>query len=330
MLLARFPSQYLNLPGTCLTGAQVCMMDVYRLSSFLLFVCRRDTDSYLKDVTRDNIQLLVNEVWKLPTERVDEVVLGLIPPPTTILPREKPVPKPKPPTKWELYVKKKGIQKKKRSRMVFDEKSGEWKPRWGYKRISDSKEDWLLEVPSNADPFEDQFEKKQKDKKERVAKNEYQRLRNIARHEKGIRLQAPLLPSGQSKASKEQLRQSITRAKMSTASAGVFQPTLPKEPAPKHTGRKRKFESVIGDMESERKRALEVFEKIQKKKPVLDASRVCYRHLCSFNFALVYFSCSHGDIPHPPLLVEICVSSLFYAGKFPVFNFYWIIEVLGF
>jgi regulator of ribosome biosynthesis len=34
--------------------------------------------------------------------------------------------------------------------MVFDEKSGEWKPRWGYKRISDSKEDWLLEVPSNA------------------------------------------------------------------------------------------------------------------------------------------------------------------------------------
>jgi hypothetical protein len=65
MLLARFPSQYLNLPGTCLTGAQVCMMDVYRLSSFLLFVCRRDTDSYLKDVTRDNIQLLVNEVWKV-------------------------------------------------------------------------------------------------------------------------------------------------------------------------------------------------------------------------------------------------------------------------
>jgi regulator of ribosome biosynthesis len=53
----------------------------------------------------------------------------------------------------------------------------------------------------------------------------------------------------------------------------------PKEPAPKHTGRKRKFESVIGDMESERKRALEVFEKIQKKKPVLDASRAANKHL---------------------------------------------------
>ena len=34
------------------------------------------------------------------------------------------------------------------------------------------------------DPYEDQFEKKNQAKKERVAKNEYQRLRNIARHRK--------------------------------------------------------------------------------------------------------------------------------------------------
>ena len=31
------------------------------------------------------------------------------------------------------------------------------------------------------DPFEDQFEKRAKDKSERVAKNEYQRLRNLAK-----------------------------------------------------------------------------------------------------------------------------------------------------
>ena len=35
------------------------------------------------------------------------------------------------------------------------------------------------------DPYEDQFEKKVKEKKERVAKNELQRLRNIARNQKG-------------------------------------------------------------------------------------------------------------------------------------------------
>ena len=34
------------------------------------------------------------------------------------------------------------------------------------------------------DPYEDQFEKRDQAKKERVAKNEYQRLRNIARNRK--------------------------------------------------------------------------------------------------------------------------------------------------
>lgn len=35
------------------------------------------------------------------------------------------------------------------------------------------------------DPFEDQFEKRAKAKKERIAKNELQHLRNIARNMKG-------------------------------------------------------------------------------------------------------------------------------------------------
>ena len=34
------------------------------------------------------------------------------------------------------------------------------------------------------DPYEDQFEKKIQAKKERTAKNEYQRLRNIAKNKK--------------------------------------------------------------------------------------------------------------------------------------------------
>ena len=37
----------------------------------------------------------------------------------------------------------------------------------------------------NVDPLEDQFEKRRQEKKERVAKNEYQRLKNIARNQKG-------------------------------------------------------------------------------------------------------------------------------------------------
>lgn len=43
---------------------------------------------------------------------------------------------------------------------------------------------WLRTSTRGIDPYEDQFEKQSEAKKERIAKNEYQRLRNIARAEK--------------------------------------------------------------------------------------------------------------------------------------------------
>ena len=43
----------------------------------------------------------------------------------------------------------------------------------------------VLVVVLFIDQFEDQFEKRSKQKKERIAKNEYQRLRNLARNKKG-------------------------------------------------------------------------------------------------------------------------------------------------
>ena len=56
-----------------------------------------------------------------------------------------------------------------------------WIPRYGYKRAAaEEDKDWVLEVPGNADPMEDQFAKKNKIKQENVAKNELQRMRNIA------------------------------------------------------------------------------------------------------------------------------------------------------
>ena len=41
---------------------------------------------------------------------------------------------------------------------------------------------------SFADPYQDYFEKEAEERKERIAKNEYKRLKNIARTEKGGRL----------------------------------------------------------------------------------------------------------------------------------------------
>lgn len=76
----------------------------------------------------------------------------------------------------------KGIVKKKRSKLSWDEQLQKWVPLYGFKRAAAQKDkDWCLEVPQNVDPMEDQFAKKAEAKSERVAKNELQRLRNIAK-----------------------------------------------------------------------------------------------------------------------------------------------------
>lgn len=145
----------------------------------------RNKNDYLLNLTRDNTQLLLNKIWELSTERVEEAIVVKLPPARTVLPRMKPVPRPKPLTKWQQFAKEKGIQKKKKSKLSWDEQLQKWVPLYGFKRAkAQGEKDWLLEVPQNADPMEDQFAKRIETKSEKVAKNELQRLRNIARARK--------------------------------------------------------------------------------------------------------------------------------------------------
>lgn len=63
------------------------------------------------------------------------------------MPREKPVPKPKPLTKWERFAKEKGISHKKKDKKVWDEERQEWVNRWGRDGKNKEKEDqWIHEV----------------------------------------------------------------------------------------------------------------------------------------------------------------------------------------
>lgn len=48
----------------------------------------------------------------------------------------------------------------------------------------EKEKNWLIEVPQNLDPMTDMYEKKASEKSEKVAKNELQRLKNIARSKK--------------------------------------------------------------------------------------------------------------------------------------------------
>ncbi|XP_067888027.1 ribosome biogenesis regulatory protein homolog [Heterodontus francisci] len=238
---------------------------------------RQDPEEFLRSLARDNTQLLLNAVWQLPSERLQEGIVAKLPQPTTLIPREKALPKPRRPTRWEEFAKLKGIQQKKKSNLVWDKEKKEWRRRWGYKRANDETKEWVIEVPENADPNEDQFAKRVTAKKERVAKNELNRLRNIARAQKNKVPGMGLVPTGQP--SKAELSKAIHVAKTSTASVGKFQDKLPKEKEQRNVGKKRKFQPLIGDFSAEKQKQLELLKIMSSKKPKLDLTKAVNRQL---------------------------------------------------
>ena len=88
----------------------------------------------------------------------------------------------KAPTKWELFAKKKGIKKTRIPNTVYDEESGEWVPRWGYKGANKKPEnEWLVELPNRPggkEEVKDPRSTLKKDRKTRINANEGRRIRN--------------------------------------------------------------------------------------------------------------------------------------------------------
>ena len=112
---------------------------------------RADPEAYLLSVARDGVQALINALFTLPTQKTSDGPLALLPSIETALPRAKPLPKPKPPTKWEQFAKARGIQKTKKDKKVWDEEKQDWVDRWGRKGKNKEKEEqWITEVPANA------------------------------------------------------------------------------------------------------------------------------------------------------------------------------------
>ncbi|KYK58212.1 hypothetical protein DCS_05225 [Drechmeria coniospora] len=112
---------------------------------------RSAIEQSLAEIARDGAQSLINQLLTTcPLSSTTDGVLLTLPAPTTRLPREKPVPEAKPPTKWERFAAKKGIKPKtreQRKNLAFDEDSGEWKRKWGYKALNKKgDDDWLVAV----------------------------------------------------------------------------------------------------------------------------------------------------------------------------------------
>jgi len=119
----------------------LCAFDPSPLDDTALFA---DASAYLLAIARDNTQLLANRLYGLLATQPNKSVIKL-PEPTTALPREKPLPKPKPQTRWEKFAAEKGITKKKRSKMVWDESAQRWAPRFGFgKANAQDDAPWLI------------------------------------------------------------------------------------------------------------------------------------------------------------------------------------------
>lgn len=128
----------------------VALFDMNPFDDAQISAPRDQREDYLTALARDNAQLLWNGLYSLPlTEEAasESGRLVQLPPPTAVIPREKPIPVARAPTRWEQFAKTKGIVKRKRSAKVFDEASGQWKYRHGSKSAkNDPLADWCEEV----------------------------------------------------------------------------------------------------------------------------------------------------------------------------------------
>ncbi|ORX47164.1 RRS1-domain-containing protein [Hesseltinella vesiculosa] len=230
-------------------------------------------EAYLKEMTRDNVQLVVNGIFELPVKTSDHGILAELPDRTTVLPREKPLPKEKPMTRWEKFAQTKGIQNRKRERMVWDDDRQEYVPRWGYKGgAKDGTQDWLIEVPNSVDPMTDMYQAKREEKKERVAKNAKRQKRN---EEEG----AAATMAGKKDVrdlKKDELQSAIAASRTATASMGKFDKALRNEQKVK--GVTHQFSSNIGDAKAEKNSSMDILNKIVGKDAKVDVNKAVRMH----------------------------------------------------
>lgn len=211
----------------------------------------------------DAVDTVDDETLRSATERLVHAIFGLEVVPSIgpgrmvklpdkgleVLPRAKAIPVTREPTKWELFARAKGIPpKKKRERMVWDAEAKEFRPRFGYKRAGknlDEVKEVTLPTAMNAS---------------RSIKKTKEKVRPVAS-----------VASGGVYQPKSGLERGLKVAQRSTASAGRFDKRVEKEPNIEisRTGKRRKFDSVADrkGMESERKRALSVMDRLLKGEP---------------------------------------------------------------
>lgn len=111
-------------------------LDLGSLSAFDPSAVATKDEAAAKAHATELTQALFNALLDLPSDLTLTGRGVTLPAPTSKLPRAKPLPQPRLPTKWEQFAQRKGIQKRKRSSLAFDEGQQTWKRRYGYDRAN--------------------------------------------------------------------------------------------------------------------------------------------------------------------------------------------------
>jgi len=146
-------------------------------------------EASLAAIARDGTQSLINQL--LTTCQISATPAGVLlslPPPQTPLPREKPVPAPKAETKWSAFAKRRGIKPKTREQrrnVAYDEATGEFGRKWGYKGANKAGQDEpILEVAIHSRKEQERKEgttirgDKRREIREKIKRNERKMRRN--------------------------------------------------------------------------------------------------------------------------------------------------------
>jgi len=209
------------------------------------------------------LQALIALKDKSEPKDFDRPILEVTLPPKMLeFPRQKPIPKPKPLTKWEKFRLQKGLRPhQKKPRLVYDEITKSWVPRFGFrskKHIEDSAtgivEDNTGISLSEVDPFVARKEQKK-------LQMEKQKLREIKNK----------IAAAKSEKAKEEIGEALKIARRSTASMGKFDKKSKNEKPAKP--QKEKIDGSKWNLKDEKKRSLDILT-VMGKRPAPETTKV--------------------------------------------------------
>ncbi|EEC03630.1 regulator of ribosome synthesis, putative [Ixodes scapularis] len=224
-------------------------------------------EEYLTELARGNTQLLINKLFELPTERVEDVIVAKLPDGTTRLPREKPVTEAHPHSLMFCWYKSsiKVVVKWGNGTNLSENARGPH-----LRQILGEFSKSRFKGPHSLPPPTPVYSE---------ACPGCQRAQQASRRRKrewgsGFILCLPknLFPPTEN-LSKDQVATAVTLAKSSTASHGKFAGTLKEEKNVRVRKAKRKASLLFSLLQDEKASQLKVLDEMARKKPKLDINQ---------------------------------------------------------